>query len=70
MEVPYTRSRWCARFNHVCDKFVLWELVNLLWRKNINKEGMAMPGMKYDRNVWKKTLVAGIQEDGRSLRRH
>ena len=24
--------------------------VNLLWLKNINKEGMAMLGMKYDRN--------------------
>ena len=64
MEVGY-KSRWWARFNHVCDKFGLWELVNLLWLKNINKEGMAMLGMKYDRNVWKKTLVARIQEDGR-----
>ena len=53
------------RCNHVCDKFGLWELVNLLWLKNINKEGMAMLGMKYVRNVWKKTLVARIQEDGR-----
>ena len=64
MEVGY-KSRWWARCNHVCDKFGLWELVNLLWLKNINKEGMAMLGMKYDRNVWKKTLVAIIQEDGR-----
>ena len=64
MEVGY-KSRWWARCNHVCDKFGLWELVNLLWLKNINKEGMAMLGIKYDRNVWKKTLVARIQEDGR-----
>ena len=41
MEVGY-KSRWWARCNHVCDKFGLWELVNLLWLKNINKEGMAM----------------------------
>ena len=54
-----------ARCNHVCNKFGLWELVNLPWLKNINKEGMAMLGMKYDRSVWKKTLVARIQEDGR-----
>ena len=56
-----------AKCNHVCDKFGLWELVNLLWFKNINKEGMAMQpmlGMKYDRSVWKTTLVARIQEDG------
>ena len=43
----------------------LWELVNLLWLRNINKEGMAMLGMKYDRNVWKKNFVARIQEFGR-----
>ena len=48
MEVGY-KSRWWARCNHVCDKFGLWELVNLLWLKNINKEGMAMLGMKYEK---------------------
>ena len=63
-EVGY-KSRWCARCNHVCNKFGLWELVNLLWLKNINKEGMTMLGMKYDRSVWKRTLVSRIQEDGR-----
>ena len=51
---------------HVCDKFGLWELLNLLWLRNSNKEGMAMLGMKYDKyNVWKKTLVARIQEYSR-----
>ena len=64
MEVGY-KSRWWARCNHVCDKVGLWELVNLLWLRNINKEGMAMLGMKYDKNVWKKTLVMRIQEYGR-----
>ena len=39
--------------------------MNLLWLRNINKEGMAMLKMKYDKNVWKKTLVAIIQEYGR-----
>ena len=61
MEVGY-KSRWWARCNHVCDKFGLWKLGNLLWLRNMNKEGMAMLGMKYDRNVWKKTFVARIQE--------
>ena len=64
MEVGY-KSRWWARCNHVCDKFGLWEMVNLLWLWSINKEGMAMLGMKYDRNVWKMTFVARIQEYGR-----
>ena len=39
--------------------------MNLLWRKNINKEGMAMLGMKDDRNVRNKSLVARIHEDCR-----
>ena len=64
MELGYN-SRWWAICNPVCDKFGLWELVNLLWHKNINKGGMAMIGIKYDRSVWKKTMVARIQEDGR-----
>ena len=33
--------------------------------KSINKEGMAMLGMKYDRNMWKKTFEARIHEYGR-----
>ena len=54
----------------MAEQFGLWELVHLLWLRNINKEGMAMLGMamlgmKYDRNVWKKTFVARIQEYGR-----
>ena len=64
MEVGYN-SRWWARCNHVCDKLGLWELVNLL--RNIYKEGMAMLGMKYDRNVWKKAFVARIHEYGSRL---
>ena len=50
MEVGY-KFRWWAGCNYVCDKFGLWELVNLLWLRNINKEGMAMIGMTYDQNV-------------------
>ena len=60
MEIGYN-SRWWARCNHVCEKFGLWEL-NLLWFRNISKEGMAMLGMKSDRNVWKKTFVERIQK--------
>ena len=65
MEVGYK-----SRYNHVSDKFGLWELVNFLWLRNINKEGMDMLGMKYDRNVWKKTFVARTQEYDRRRFRH
>ena len=61
LEVGY-KSRWWARCNHVCEKFGLCGLVNLIWLRNINKEGMAMLGMKYDRNVWKKTFAEKIHE--------
>ena len=50
IEVGY-KFRWWERCNHICDKFGLWDLVNLLWLKSINKEGMAILGMEYERNV-------------------
>ena len=50
MEVEY-KSRCWERCIFVCENFGLWELVNLLRFRNMNKEGMAMLGMKYDRNV-------------------
>ena len=37
----------------------------MLWLRSINKEVMAMLGMEYDSNVWKKTLVARLKEYGR-----
>ena len=40
------------------------------WLRNINKEGMAMLGIKYDRNVWNKTFVEIVQEYGRIWRRN
>ena len=64
MEIGY-KPRWWARCNHVREKFGLWELVNLLWPRNINKEGMAMLGMKYDRKLWKTAFVEIIHEYGR-----
>ena len=40
MDVGYKTGIY-ARCNHVCEKLV-WELLNLLLRRNINKEAMAM----------------------------
>ena len=56
MENGY-KPRWWVRCKHICKKFGLWKLVNLLWLRNISKEGMAMLGMEYDRNVSKKIIV-------------
>ena len=60
-EIGY-KSRCWARCNHL---FGLRELVDLLWLQNISKEGMAMFGMEYDRDVWKKINVERIKEYGR-----
>ena len=69
MEIVY-KSKWWARCKHVCEKFGLWELVNLIWLRNISKEGIAILGMEYDRNVWKKIIVdrinGGCQEKVRN----
>ena len=36
-EIGY-KSRWWARYNHMCEKFGLKKLVDLLWLRNISKE--------------------------------
>ena len=59
MEIGY-KSRWWARCKHVCEKFSLWEQVNLQWLRNISMKGMTMLGMEYDINVWKNTFVERI----------
>ena len=37
------KSRLWARCNYVYEKFGLWELVDLLWFRNISKGEMSMP---------------------------
>ena len=57
------KSRWCARCNHIiCEKFGRRELVDLLWLRNISKEGMGMLGMEYVRNLWKNINLERIYE--------
>ena len=64
MEIGY-KSRWRTTCTHLCKKFGLLELVNLLWLRNISKEEMAILGMEYDSNVWNKIIVDRIKEYGR-----
>ena len=51
------KSRWCTRFSHLCEKFGLMELVDLLWLLYFSNERMTLLEMEYDRNVWKKINV-------------
>ena len=53
MEIGY-KSRWWARCNHVYDKFGLLALVNLLWLRNISKEGNGYAWNEVRQNVRKK----------------
>ena len=62
-EIGY-KSRWWSRCNHLCEKLAR-ELVDLLWLRNIGKEGMAMFGLESDRDVWKSINVERIKEYGR-----
>ena len=61
-EIVY-KSRWCARWSHLCEKFGLIELVHLLWLRNFSNEGMLE--MEYDRNVWMQINVEnkGVWEE-------
>ena len=41
MQIGY-KYRWWARCNHVCKKFGLWELLNLLWLRNISQKWICL----------------------------
>ena len=48
-EIGY-KCRWCAGFNHPCEKFGLMEPLYLLWLRNFSNEGMTLLKMEHDRN--------------------
>ena len=39
-------SRWWSRCRHVCSKFGLFKLVNLIWLREVSSNGMVKLGMK------------------------
>ena len=59
------KSGWWARCRHICTKFGLLELVNLILLRYVSVKGMVSLGMKMDRKVWKKYICEIIQEVGR-----
>ena len=56
------KSRWWARCRHICTKFGLMGLVNLILLRDVSVNGMVSLGMKMDRKVWKKYICERIQE--------
>ena len=61
------KSRWCPRCRHICTKFGLTELVNLIVLRDVSVNGMGSIGMKIDRKVYKKYICERTQEVGRQL---
>ena len=59
------KSIWWARCRHICTKFGLMELVNLIILRDVSVNGMVSIGMKMDRKVWKKYISERIQAVGR-----
>ena len=59
------KSRWWTRWGHICTKFGLIELVNLILLRDVSVNGMVSLGMNMDRKVWKKYICERIQEVGR-----
>ena len=64
MELGY-KSRWWARCNHVCDKFDMWEPVNLIWLRNINE----ITSDILKQYLWKEPLDAHWDTHIRSIQR-
>ena len=54
-----------SRCRHICSKFGLFELVNLIWLREVSVNGMVNLGMNVDGEGWKKYICERIQEGGR-----
>ena len=58
-------SRWWIRCRHICTKFGILELVNLIFLRDVSVNGMVSLCMIMDRKVWKKYICERIHEVGR-----
>ena len=54
------KSRWWSRCRYICSKFGLFELVNLIWLREVSLNGMVKLGMKV--KFWKKHIGSRIRE--------
>ena len=61
------KSRWWSRCRHICSKFGLFELVNLIWLREVSLNGMVKLGMKVNWEFWKKHICSRIREVGKQV---
>ena len=59
------KSIWWSRCRHICSKFGLLELVNLICLREVSVNGMVNLGMNIEGEGWKKYICERIQESGR-----
>ena len=55
------KSRWWSRCRHICSKYGLLELVNLICLREVSVNGMVNVGMNVEREGWKKYICEIIQ---------
>ena len=59
------KSRWWARYRHICSKIELIDLVNFIWLRDASVNGMVNLRMNVEEEVWKKRICEKIQWVGR-----
>ena len=61
IELGY-KSRWWPRCRHICSKFGLSELLNLIWLREVSLNGMVKLGMNVNGEFWKRLIHSRIME--------
>ena len=61
------KSRWWSQCRHICSKFGLFELVNLIWLREVSLNGMVKLGMEVNGEFRKKHICGRIREVGKQV---
>ena len=61
------KSRRWSRCSHICSKFGLFELVNLIWLREVSLNGIVKLGMKVNGEFWKMHICSKIREVGKQV---
>ena len=61
------KPRWWSRCRHMCSKFGLFELVNLIWLREESLNGMVKLGMNVNGEFGKKHICNRIRKVGKQV---
>ena len=59
------KSRWWSRCRHICCKFGLIDLVDLIWLREVRLNRMVKLEMNVNGELWKKHICNRIREVGK-----